>query len=484
MKVFNIVCIIIFINSLLIAQSGMDDYMHTWRNQNTTKHANVGVSVRSVESNQKLFKYNGDLSLTPASSLKLLSTLIAYDLLGEDYRYHTYLAYDGILDPDGTLQGNLFIIGSGDPTFGSDRINGSLSRRQILERIYQLIKEKGISCIDGDIVADESIFDAYPVAPSWQWNDLGNYYAGGAWGLNINENEYGIYFDSNRAVGSLSKLLFTEFKIPGLKLINEVLVDSANTRDNAYVFGGPYDFKKRIVGTIPQSKNKFRIKGSIPDPPKYIAHAIRDLLKIKGINSNGIYVKIKKNDSRYRHKIIFDTLTSPPMVEIAKYANYFSINQYCESLLKTIGHEINGKGSGGQGIRAIYQYLEKMKIDTDALHLEDGSGLSARNMVSPDILAEFLSKYASKHGIEILQKIIPKAGQNGTVRTLLNSKQSQNNVWVKSGSMERILSFTGICKARSGKWISFSIIINGYTGKYSAFKPQVEKLIDQIYKRH
>ena len=468
----------------LLSQDGLDDYLKTWRNQSSTQHANVGISIRSVDSGEQLFSYNGDLSLVPASSLKLLSTLIAYEILGPDYQYQTYLAYDGILDPDGTLQGNLYIIGSGDPTLGSNRITGSRSRHELLEHIYKTIKENGITCIDGDIVADESVFDAYPVAPSWQWNDLGNYYAGGAWGLNINENEYGIYFDSNKKVGSLSKLLFTEFKIPGLRLNNEVVVDSPGTGDNAYVFGGPYDFKKRIVGSIPQSSKKFKIKGAIPDPPKYFAYAIRDLLRQNGINSNGIYVKVKKNDKRYQHTHIFDTLASPSLKEIAKYANYFSINQYCESLLKTIGNEVYKNGSGGHGIRAIYKYLEDNKIKADALHLEDGSGLSARNLVSPDVLAEFLSHYGKKNGIEVLQSMIPKAGRNGTVKSLLNGKVSQYSVWVKSGSMERIISYTGICKARSGKWITFSIIINGYTGKYRSFRPKVEQLIDQIYKRN
>jgi D-alanyl-D-alanine carboxypeptidase/D-alanyl-D-alanine-endopeptidase (penicillin-binding protein 4) len=449
-----------------------------------TKHANVGLSVRSVNDNQLLSHYNHEYSLIPASSLKLITTLIALEKIGGETRYETYLAYDGQIDPDGTLQGNLYIIGAGDPTLGSSRIPGTSPRNDLLIEIAEMVKKKGITCIDGKVVADESIFDAYPIAPSWQWNDLGNYYAGGAWGLNINENEYGIYFNSNRREGSLSKLLFTDFKIPGLKLINEVTVDSANTGDNAYVFGGPYDFEKRIAGTIPKSKNKFKIKGAIPDPPKYIAYAIREKLAKQGIRSNGTHVKVKKWSKNYKHTTIFDTIISPPISEIVKYANYFSVNQYCESLLKSLGLKVNGKGSGGQGIRAIFKSLKEYKIDSEGLHMEDGSGLSARNLISPDILAEFLAKYTDKNGLKVVQKMLPKAGADGTVRRLLSGRKSRGSVWVKSGSMERILSYTGLCKAKSGEWVTFSIIINGYTGKYRNFRPQVESLIDQIYKQH
>ena len=175
MKGFKIF-ILVFLTNSCYSQLGLDAYMQTWRNQITTKHANVGVSVRTIDGNQPLYDYNGQLSLVPASSLKLLTTLIAIEEIGKNKRYETYLAYDGQLDPDGTLQGNLYIIGSGDPTLGSDRIPGTPSRRTLLSNIYESINELGITCIDGNIVADESIFDAYPIAPSWQWNDLGNYY--------------------------------------------------------------------------------------------------------------------------------------------------------------------------------------------------------------------------------------------------------------------------------------------------------------------
>lgn len=476
-----IICLVLPL--LLLGQTKFESYITNWRAKKVTAHANIGVAVHELETGKILSGYNEDYSLVPASTLKLVTTLISLDKIGEDYKYETYTAHDGKIDPDGTLQGNLYIIGSGDPTLGSDRIPGNLSYKEFLAKFVKGIQSHGITCIDGDIIADESIFDSYPIAPSWQWNDLGNYYAGGAWGLNINENEYDIYFDSNYKVGSLSKLLFTDPWIPYLRLENEVVVDSANTGDNAYVFGGPYDFDKRIVGSIPQSKKRFKIKGSIPDPPKFLAGEIRSYLSKKGIKSNGVKVKVKSRD-KHNHTHYLDTTFSPPLVEIVKYANYFSINQYCESLLKTLGNELTGKGSGGYGLRAINEYLVKLKVDATALHMEDGSGLSARNLVSPRFLSEFLSKYSIKNGSKIIKRVLPKAGADGTVRGLLNGRSSKGNIWVKSGSMERTLSYSGICKARSGKWVSFCIIINGYTGKYKDMKPGAEQVLDQIYKLH
>ena len=461
----------------------IDNFVENWRNHNVLQHANVGISVQEINTQKPIFGYNESLSLTPASSMKILTTLIALDELGADYTYKTKIAYDGKIDSDGTLQGNLYLIGSGDPTLGSARIPGTMEYTQLIKYIYQSIANFGITCIDGLIIADESIFDAYPIAPSWQWNDLGNYYAGGAWGINVNENEYSIYFNANYKVGSLSKLLYTDPVVPDLVLENEVVVDSANTGDNAYVFGGPYDFKKRIVGTIPQSKKKFKIKGSIPDPPKFLARKIQQYLDIKGIKSGGYFVKMKRR-SKYKEKEVFATIESQPMRKIVKFANYFSINGYCEALLKTIGLVKKRKGSGGYGIRSIYEYLSRQKLDATALHLEDGSGLSARNMVSPEILTTFLTRYVKDNGLDIVKEVIPKAGASGTVRTFLKGRSARGNVWVKSGSMERILSYTGLCQTKSGKWVSFSLIINGYTGRYQDAKSKAEELIDKLYKSY
>ncbi len=484
MRKFQVFSIIyLFVISCSWGQSTLSETVNLIRKSASLKHANIGVSVFDASNGKKIDGYNEEYSLVPASSLKLLPSLIALDEIGADFKYQTLIAVDNEWTSDGTLNGNFYIVGSGDPTLGSERIKGNLSFDQLLEDIYTRIKAQGISCIDGKIVVDESIFDAYPIAPSWQWNDLGNYYAGGAWGLNIAENEYDIYFKSNFKVGRMTRLLYTDPKIPDLILQNEVRVGKPKSGDNAYVFGGPYDFKKRIVGTIPQSQKAFKIRGAIPDPPKFFARKLEEYLREKGINSDGYYVKIKRK-SPYRHTKVLDSISSPSLKTIVKYTNFFSINQYCESLLKTLGYFHKKEGSGGAGITSIINYLKEMRISTASLHMEDGSGLSARNMVSPRLMSEFLAKYCMKYGGDIVQSVLPRAGSSGTVRTLLKGKHAASNIWVKSGSMNRILTYTGLCKARSGKWVTFSVMINGYNGKYINARQQAERILDKIYKMH
>ncbi len=460
-----------------VLQTKIDKYLES----KDFDHASISISVIDIESGDLLAGVNPDMSVIPASSLKILTTLSGIELLGEDFQFETKIRYDGVLSEDGTLKGNIYIEGGGDPTFGSARFKQEMAFEKLMERMAQSIVKKGITCVEGMIIADESIFSSFPISPSWQWNDLGNYYATGAWGVNINENQYSIIFNKRGVVGKRPKLVYHYPYIPELEFSNEVVVDSSHTGDQAYIFGGPYNYYKRIVGTIPQGKTNFTIKGSIPDPPLFAAFLLSEELNQLGIQTEGYETLIHADRKANQRKDIVK-VESPFLEEIARKANFESNNLYCESILKSTGLKKRGQASGQNGIAAIRGLLRKYKIDHGSLNMEDGSGLSARNNVSSQLLAEFLQKYCNDNGTETTCSYLPKAGAQGTVRGLLRSSKARGKVWMKSGSMNRVTSYTGIMQDASNNWKTFSVIINGYTVKGSAMRSRVEKIIDYIYK--
>ena len=462
---------------------GMQRYLTLLNNKPKFKHTNIGVAVHDVSAKTLLFGYNQSKTFIPASSLKLLTSLVALEELGSDFKYESELAYDGKILSDGTLDGNLYIIGSGDPSLGSDRFQNNANFDQLMAFITDKVKSLGIRCIEGKIIADESVFDAFPVAPSWQWNDLGNYYACGAWGINIGENVYKVYFNSNQKIGDRARLLYIEPFIPGLKLSNEVTVDGADTPDNAYIFGGPYTYDKRIVGTIPFDLEPFRIKGSLPDPPKFMAYSIEKSLNIQNIETHGNEVQLREKKVDIRRETI-SSIYSPTLLELVRTANYHSINVYCESFLKTLGQKFWNESSGRGGIAYIRKYLNRNRINDGSLFMHDGSGLSARNLLSPELLSQFIASFGSKQGIGVLQDVLPKAGSEGTVACMLDGYGCERRTWMKSGSMDQVQSFAGICKAKSGRWVSFCIILNGFGAKHSEITPDMEGIIERIYRAY
>lgn len=461
------------------AQNALQKRIDRFADKAELKHAAVSISVMDIASEKLVASINPDMSLIPASSLKLITTLTAVDLLGADYRYQTDIAYSGQIDPDGTLTGDLYIIGSGDPTLGKSRIEGVADFRSLMKEIANKVKDRGITCIDGKVIADESIFNSYPISPSWQWNDLGNYYASGAWGINLNENEYFVYFNRNAGVGYMTTIHGYEPYVPNLILENEVSIDSSNTPDNAYIFGGPYNYDKRIVGTIPFGKGRFRIKGSIPDPPLFAAYHIKDQLSRYQISSTGY----KATHEKYRKKRkAIHIIKSPPLKKIAALTNERSINIYAEALLKTIGHEKRKEGSGGAGLYALNKHLKKIGLNRTPLHMEDGSGLSARNVMSSQFMCQFLAKMYDRIPQNILTEIIPHPGGGSTV-SASSIGSARTDMWVKSGSMERVQTFSGYIRAKSGKWLSFSIMANGLHVKNKKVRPLMGKLMREIWEK-
>ncbi|MBK7805725.1 MAG: D-alanyl-D-alanine carboxypeptidase/D-alanyl-D-alanine-endopeptidase [Saprospiraceae bacterium] len=481
LKGFLYILLMLF-GHFLMAQQSLQENVNKLLANSFYKYANIGISVRDIQTGELVVDVEKDKMLVPASSLKLITTLSGVELLGKDFRFETKISYDGYVDTQGTLKGNIYIEGGGDPTFGSARIPGSLSTTEIIDRMAEDINTYGIHCIEGNIIADESVFNSFPISPSWQWNDLGNYYAAGAWGLNINENQYAIYFHRNGAVGSMSKIAYFDPNIPDLEMINEVTIDNADTGDNSYIFGGPYHYGKRIVGTIPQGKELYRVKGSIPDPPLYVANRLFSALQKREMGGHHFKTKYQTDDSK-SSRILISKYYSPVLSTIVRYTNDHSINLFSESILKILGLKFKNIGSGTAGVAAIKEFLEKKGLDVLPLHMEDGSGLSARNLMSPDFLTSFLLLYGKDKSMSVLENLLPPAGKRGTVKNILLQSKAKGNMLVKSGSMDKILTYSGYCKTVSGRMVSFSVFLNSSTAKkMKENKTELEKILDAIYR--
>ncbi len=455
--------------------------LNTFTTSSIFKHANLSVSVVDIDADTTVVDHRGDKVLTPASSLKLITTLTALKKLGPKFQFTTKIGYTGRITDEGILEGDLVVVGGGDPTLGSGKIDGNPDLDEVTAQIVNSIISSDITCISGKILIDESIFDSYPIAPSWQWNDLGNYYASGAWGLNVNENQYYIYFKDRGQIGTRPTLQSTYPHIPNLDLSNEIIVDSSHTGDQAYVFGGPYNYQKRIVGTIPQGQSTFSIKGSIPDPPTFYASYLQKALTKANIQSEGINVRFRK-DKKLKVNAL-DTIVSPDLSSIISVANRESNNLYTEAMLKMMGKQYNGQGSGQNGLASILKLMRDYGLDTKSVQLNDGSGLSARNLISTASIAYFLSNIAQDIGQENCINHIPRGGYQGTVRGMFSGSNAKGKIWIKSGSMQGVQSFSGYIQSKSGNWLSFSIIANGFSAKNSTVRRKMENFLTQIYKK-
>jgi len=439
-------------------------------------YASVGISLTALDG-ELVVDIESDKKLVPASSLKLITTFSAIDILGADYQFRTRIGFSGDVDRAGTLQGDIVIIGSGDPTFGSTRFGQEYET--LLSNIVKSIKDKGIKCIDGNIDIRTNVFSGQPIPNSWPYGDVANYYGSGAWALSFNENEYDLYFKPKVKEGQIAQIDHTEPEIPYLEIESEVVTKGKNTGDNAYIYGDQYHYRKIVRGSIPYSTKSFKIRGSIPNPPLTFASMLSSALEENDVLSSGLSITespIKK--SNFKELL---SIKSNPLSEIVEQANYESLNLYCEALLKLIGKKVKNEGSIEAGLEVINERLEKMGIDKHSFRIEDGSGLSPRNSIAASSFTSFLNNASKELGRDVLLKYIPQTGVSGTVSTILNKKQSQKKFYLKSGSMGGVLSYTGFFSGKSGKWYSICFISNNHSHGNGAVRRKAEDIFELLY---
>ncbi len=453
----------------LKSQQNFDDALQNILNQSDYKNATIGIRIAELNSGETLFDFNGEKLMIPASNMKLVTSAAALEILGSEYRFTTKIGYTGKIE-DEVLDGNLIILGGGDPTLGSEYFRNDFHSSDFLKIWVQNIKNAGIKNIRGNLVLDASHYDNEKIPPTWIWEDMGNYYGAGASALTVYDNLFRITFSSPSKAGKPTQIVSTYPKIDGLEIKNEVLSSDEN-RDMAYVFGSPFGNKRVIRGAIPKNRKSFTIKASVQHPEKLLAEDLFSFLVKEGIFLSGEIkferVEQDKLKTIYVHE-------SPVLAEIVKVLNVESVNLFAEHLVKQIAFEKTGQGSRSVGIEIIKEFWKSKGLEGN-FFMEEGSGLSHFNAISPSQFNTILKLSRETENAEMFLNSLPTAS-NGTLYGF-DSGVFENKLKAKSGSMTRIRCYSGYLQTDSGSEIIFSIMVNHFDGPHSKLIEEIEKLL-------
>ncbi len=423
----------------------------------------VAASIRSTQTGEYKIQFNARKSVNSASTLKLVSTASALSVLGPNYRYQTYIEYDGTI-ADSVLRGNIYIRGTGDPSLGASRVGFDF--QQVVNLFAQKIKEYGIRKIEGAIIGDGSIFPDNTLADSWVWGDVGNYYGAGVSGLNINENLYEIHFKPGKSLGEDAPVLRLSPSVPNITYINKVTTAERGSGDNVLVYNTPFSNTIISEGTVPIGPADFVVKGSLPDPAYFLAfHVQRKFRELQGevINEAMSYqhYKTKFNDSRKPRNIIL-THESPTISTLAQHCNFQSINLYADAFLKTVGYTLAKDAGFDAGVKAEKFLWSQKGVDLQGFMIRDGSGLSPSGVLTANNLADILFAMRRDSAFNDFYASIPVVGITGTVQNLAKDSKAVGNVRAKSGSIANTRAFSGYFTSSGGELMSFAFIINRY----------------------
>ena len=447
--------------------------------------ASFSLVVKDVQEGRTVYSYDTDRLQSPASVLKTVATATALEILGEDYRYPTTLEYDGILE-NGTLEGNLYIKGSGDPSLGSSHF--APGQNKFLSTWIAALQKAGIKHITGSVISDESIFDTEGVSIKWLREDMGNYYAPGSYGISIFDNMYKLSLQTG-AAGTRPVLKGTEPDIPFIRFKNYLKAAPVSS-DSAYIIGAPLDDVRYLYGVLPANREAYVLKGDIPDPALYLARYLTDQLQQKGIRVDGspscYRIKVEENRWKKGERKEIVTTYSPTLREIASICNHVSHNLYADALVKTVGLQYKPRrnemiSSFGRGVQVVKEYWEKKGLDVFPLRMNDGSGLAPADKVSAGFMGELLVYMATESAVsDAFIASLPQAGIEGSVRNFLKGSKLQGKAHLKSGGITGVRSYAGYI-TKDGKTYAVAVFSNNYSCPMSRMTRALEKLLLQLF---
>lgn len=473
-----LVSLFIFCSCVLSSQNRLDEVLETFKKDEQLKHASYSFCVLDAATGKTISEYQSELALIPASTLKIVTTSAALGILGKDYCYKT--KFYTATQFDSTLQKNkqvLCVLGSGDPSFGSSYFNKN--NTQFINSIVQQLQLNGMKPINGDLIIDNSIFNNM-IPDAWIWSDIGNYFGAGSNGLSYNDNKFSIFLNSksinDEVVINDVKPLFYKQVITITSRVN-----AFGTQDNAFVYGDPYSFSTRVIlGSIPAQKANYEVEAQAPQPQLYFASELSNTLqKFNLQNKNGTYKNISLQSINLKGNQLIYTYSSPNLEKLIYFTNLKSNNHYAESLLNTLGAvKSKQQGTTENGIQAVKHFWKDRGIDVTGLHMVDGSGLSRANTITTKIQATILSKIYRDSSIYIpFNASLPVAGKSGSMTNLCKGTFAENNLRAKTGYINRVRSYCGYVKTKSGKELAFSVIFNNYDCSAKEMKLRLEKLL-------
>ena len=451
-----------------------DDIITNWVNQEILRNSTIVIYFQDAETGESLGEYNADLCVATASTLKLWTTATALEMLSPEYRFSTKLAYSGTIKND-TLNGDLIIIGGGDPALGSKYFKEHYSKPHFIQVWIDSLQASGIKHINGNLIADVSVYDKPDVPDRWSWDDIGNHYGALPSGLSVYDNLFEIHFNSPQEAEKQTHVIYTKPEIPNLRFDNRVL-SSEIAQDLAFVYGSPFDEKRIIKGTIPKGQIDFAIKAAMPDPPNVLLHQFKDSLNAHNISLEGTTIQALSHPDS-----ILSTTFSPSLSDIIKETNHESINLFADHMIQHLAYIKNGKGNLEDGVETMIDFWKSKGIDTHGLYLNDGSGLSRYNAVSGRQMVSMLAFMKNQSPYSNLYFQTLPTPPDGTLYYFNPKSFPRQSLRTKSGSIGRVRCFAGLIRTASNKEILFDIALNNYFCTLSEATKAIEKLLLSIY---
>lgn len=426
-----------------------------------------GIVVHSIDRNERLVALNPRTLLVPASAAKLVSLATAVDAVGWDFRFETSVRGTAPI-VEGTLRGDLIVSGSGDPSIGG-------RAGQDLTVWVDALKALGLRRIEGRVVGDDDAVEESRPQLAWAWDDLG-YATGVLFGaLNLAENRMAVTITPGSAPDGPTSLS-VDPHAASRPLINRTITGAPGSARLVWPEQRPGEAALTIAGSVPADAPPVQLSVSAGNPTVWFASVLRNALIGGGIEVTGAAVDVdevtpppdRTGPLLYSHR-------SPTLAEIAQPLLKDSINLYGEAVLR-LNASRTPPPTNDAALEGVRVRLAAWGIPADGWQVVDGSGLSRRDVVAPEVLVAILQRMYDGSGASPWMTGLPVAGRDGTLAGRMQGTPAEDNLRAKTGTMSNIRTLAGYVRSRDGEVLAFAIMADNFEGSGAAATDAIDRI--------
>ena len=422
-------------------------------------HAQWSVVVKSLQSGVTLYTLNSNRLQVPASNQKLITSAVAAERLGWDYRYTNRIYATGPLTEAGTIEGDLVVTSNGDPTINPRHPE----RWAVLDEWAKQLAARGVHLIAGQLIGDDNAFAEPGWAPGWSWDDIALGYGAPVSALQYNENQVALSIGPGQEAGARA-IISTSPAGSGLTIDHGVTTAPAGADTKVTFERIPGSKILSVRGEVAIGATALREDMAVPNPTLMYVTALREALARNGIFAGGLPIDI--DDLRIAPDLSKATLLledrSPPLSEIIDVTLKWSRNIYAETLLMSLS-PAGQPSTTAAGLVALRETLDAWQVPADSYLARDGSGLSRYDYVSADALLALLTHVWTEPKLaDTFKSALPVAGVSGSLANRMKETPAQGRVFAKTGSMSQVRSLSGYVITLTDEPLVFSIVVNGF----------------------
>ena len=440
--------------------------------ERTFDRATTAFVARSLATGETLYRRNGRAWLVPASTMKVITAVAAGARLGWGFRFETRLVAMGPV-VNGTLTGDLVVVGSGDPTINPRHP----SRAAAFDDWARALSAQGIRRITGHVVGDDSAMEQPGWGIGWAWDDLAVGYGAAYGALQFNDNEAEVTVGPGATPGA-PPVVYVSPSNHGLFLDVQAVTAAADAEASLAMSRVPGTRFLDVTGRVPLGAAPASEMVAVANPTLFFAAELRATLMRHGITVDGAAMDIDEQSERPRAAdgatLLLDL--SPPLSEIVRPLLQWSRNSYAETLVTAL--DAVPPASAADGLAALRATLSDLGVAVDGFHALDGSGLSRNDYLSADTLVETLAAAWARPDLRgPLLEALPEAGRPGTLSRRLANTAGAGRVRAKTGSMSNVRSLAGYVRTTADEPLTFAFISNGFDVPAGEIDARVDSLL-------